>query len=186
MKYLLSPLELEYCQRVCDSWKHSERNRHIPAKNAYFIGIVGEYVVAKHLRLPTQFVPQDGGDNGYDMLMGSWRVQVKTTSRPYGELMFNSLRHFNADLAVLTYWDNAKSTVTIKGWIDKHHFDLLHEVITLNDSSTRCVLNNSHIRPITQLEILRSWWQTGSGESNSPTLHPSTSGPVPLDTGVPF
>lgn len=53
------------------------------AERAVFIGQLGEYAVARCIRAGSvDFELKDGGDDGVDLRVGEWRLQIKTRQKP--------------------------------------------------------------------------------------------------------
>lgn len=181
----LTPQEIEYCERVSRTWNLNLRDRVMDPAQAYRLGILGEYATAKHLRLPVQFEVKETGDDGHDLLMGGWRLQVKTTNKPTNRLIFNNPDHFNSEIAILVYWREQTATATIKGWIDRVSFDKAGFPFDCNGKERWTVANES-LRPIPLLEVVRSCWQTGHFDLKSHIPRPSTSGHGVSDEAVPF
>lgn len=83
---------------------------------ADLIGVMGEYIVAKYLNIPFDTSVKLDGDDGYDLYLKEYPVQVKSTKYPNGRLVFMNESEI-ALVNVLTVVEN--QNVDIKGYITK-------------------------------------------------------------------
>ena len=82
-------------------------------------GLKGEYATAiiYHVAVNEGFE----ADDGWDLVIFGYKVQVKYTPYPTGVLLFPTLAHFTADLAILAVGHGPH--VRLAGWIPQEEFN---------------------------------------------------------------
>jgi len=85
-------------------------------------GLKGEYATAQYFGIKV-----DGSfeaDNGHDLVINGYTVDVKYSSWPNGDLYFTSLRHFKADIGLLAVasYKGSLNTVRLAGWMFRSLF----------------------------------------------------------------
>lgn len=97
--------------RDMERWCNTQRE-------ADMIGVMGEYAVAKYLKIPFDTTINLEGDGGeFDMYLGDWTMQVKSTKYPTGRLVFNTMDEVKALIYVLAVCDIKSKSVDIVGYI---------------------------------------------------------------------
>lgn len=82
------------------------------------LGVMGEYAVAKVLKIPIDTEVNLSGDGGEtDLWLGDWSIQVKATKYKEGRLVFNTKQEMKSLIDILTVCDIKNKTVTIAGYI---------------------------------------------------------------------
>lgn len=115
------------------------------------IGAVGEYGMCKYLNIPMETDLSNNTDFGKDCKYRGQTLDVKTTYYPKGRLIFRSMKHFKADIAVLTVVKKESlNTVTICGFIDKNTFESRHSMRDLG-YGVNLVVEQGQLLPISQL-----------------------------------
>lgn len=70
--------------------------------DAHYLGMMGEYAVSKHLGCELPNVELlTGGDNGIDLTIGRYQIQVKTTKMANPALIFDDIDDFKTNVALL-------------------------------------------------------------------------------------
>lgn len=109
------------------------------------LGVSGEYVVAPYVGKDLDRNGYLGGDNHYDFILYGQTIEVKTLQ---GYLLFNNLKHFAADIAVLVIYDTTDTArLAIQGFITKAIFEKEHFTTDLGHGS-RCCLQPIELHPI--------------------------------------
>lgn len=92
-------------------------------KEADMIGVMGEYAAAKYLNIPFDTTINLEGDGGqFDMFLGDWPIQVKSTKYPTGRLVFNNMEEITALIYILAVCNIENKSVDIIGYAS--HNDL--------------------------------------------------------------
>ena len=100
-------------------------NRHGDVEINYK-GIQGEFAVAKVFGVDIDRTITPSGDSkGRDLRIDDLDVQVKVNNYKNGDLYFNSLAHFQADIAILVIYLK-EGLLEIKGWANKSWFEKRH------------------------------------------------------------
>jgi len=110
-----------------DRWKYKQdlgiiSNKVDTKRDEFAItteGMAGEWAVGKVLGIPVNLDLHPGGDPGWDFDCFGYRFDVKTTRAKY--LLFRSVEHFKADIAVLARYLNHYQ-VELVGAINKADF----------------------------------------------------------------
>lgn len=91
-------------------------------RDSNFLGFKGEYAFSKLFELSPTDVTEHA-DDGIDYVLPDNRtVDVKTTGRMEGDLIIDSFDSFKADLAVLCFTTEKRSSIDFYGWITKEEF----------------------------------------------------------------
>ena len=121
---------------------------------ADLIGIMGEYVVAKHLGVPFDTTIHLEGDGGItDLTYEDLSVQVKSTKYRTGRLMFFRKEEIKADIYVLCTVLHEQCQATIVGWIDQAMALQLVSQMDLG-RGLRWVIEQRQLLPISDLTKL--------------------------------
>ena len=88
-------------------------------------GMAGEWAVGKIIDTPVNLELHQGGDQGYDFEYRGVKIDVKTSRARY--LLFRSLAHFKADLAVFARYLNDYQ-VELVGAITRAEFVAVHQL----------------------------------------------------------
>lgn len=111
------------------------------------LGVLGEFTVAKVLKLPFDASLSLEGDGGTDLMLGKYNIQVKTTKYRTGRLIFNSEKEMLADIYVLCFAEPELAEVTILGYI--RHASLPDCLIEMDlGHGKRLVVEQKHLKPI--------------------------------------
>lgn len=113
-------------------------------------GLQGEWAVASLLGVQLDERSLLHGDGGTDLTYRGRRVQVKHNSHPRGDLYFNTLDDFDADIAVLTV-PGGENVVRIAGWISREDFRACHHLTDYGYGS-RVAVGQSHLRRFDALD----------------------------------
>ena len=89
------------------------------------VGLIGEAAVAQYLTVPFNADILNRGDGGIDLVFRGYTIDVKTTPRRDGRLVFNTLAEFEANLAVLVTVDE-EWNCTLAGVISQLGFKREH------------------------------------------------------------
>jgi hypothetical protein len=114
-----------------DKVKHGVVDRMFDTNNTSeginIIGHLGEMAVGKVLGIPVDMEVRTGGDDGHDMHLGKFSIQVKTST--LDKLIFNAKHLFKSDVAILVQYigkDRQKAAedprFVIWGWIEREVF----------------------------------------------------------------
>ena len=90
-------------------------------QSPHFVGKLGEFAVAKLLRVPVDFVV-NGGDDGKDLITTAGSVQVKTSQKHNGNCLVNTEKTGTSDFFVFCTLNQKKKPrifVDILGWCTK-------------------------------------------------------------------
>lgn len=104
--------------------KESDKYKNITylsQEEADTLGLISEYVVAKYLNIPFDLRILLGGDNGTDLYLGDWQIQVKATKYDYGKFIIKRLEDLKL-INILVYCRENARTVDIKGYISDIEF----------------------------------------------------------------
>lgn len=82
-------------------------------------GLRGELAVAQYYGVSPNLGLEP--DEGWDFIINDKKVDVKYTTYIKGDLIFSSLAHFKADIAILTV-ELSPTEVVLKGWIERERF----------------------------------------------------------------
>jgi hypothetical protein len=96
------------------------------------VGEMGAWATAAYLGAKWRDEVFFGGDDGVDLELGPWSVEVKTTRVRWGGLLVNSVEAFRAHLAVLAYVsqefdDKPIERLSLLGWVSRRRFLDSHE-----------------------------------------------------------
>lgn len=119
-----------------------------------FVGICGEYAVAKLYNVAFDTAIHYHGDNGVDLTVAGKTIQVKSTFYPRGRLLYNMEDDFITDYAILTLKTSEEPIVEIVGWTDKETFNKIHRVQNMGYGN-RKVLDQDRLWPIQNLTLKR-------------------------------
>jgi len=139
------------------------RNRRVDQKRSdirlNFGGIKGEFAVAKFLDINIDESISLSGDGGvFDLIYDGKKIQVKFNNTLDGDLYFNQLSEFRADIAILTVSADG-IIIRVVGWIDRENFESSYKIKNWGYGNRFCVSQKklfpmSFLRP--QEEILPS------------------------------
>ena len=140
-----------YLKDIVKPNRHSVSRWGNTQEQADMLGVMGEYAVAKFLKLPFDTTINLEGDGGEtDIYLGKLNVQVKSTKYKTGRLVFNNKKEMAADLFVLCYCSEPDLLVQILGYINKELIDSVSEVKDLGHG-LRIVVEQRHLLPISDL-----------------------------------
>jgi hypothetical protein len=115
------------------------------------MGVLGEYAVAKALKLPFDTSINLEGDGGKtDLMLGEYDLQVKSTKYKTGRLVFNNRKEIGADVFILCYVDEEASEVSILGYIRKQSIEECLVEMNLGHGK-RLVVEQKFLKPISML-----------------------------------
>ena len=118
---------------------------------ADLMGVLGEYAVAKALKLPFDTSINLEGDGGStDLMLGEYDIQVKSTKYKTGRLVFNNRKEIGADIFILCYVNEDALEVIIIGYIRKQNIEQCLEEMDLGHGK-RLVVEQKHLKPISML-----------------------------------
>ena len=123
------------------------------------LGVMGEYAVAKVLKIPIDTQINLNGDGGeVDLWLGGWSIQVKATKYNNGRLVFNTLEEIKSLIDVLTICDLKSKSVNIVGYIS--HKDMLKKMYKkdLGFGDRYCV-NQKDLKDISWLSFYHLEWE---------------------------
>ena len=123
------------------------------------LGVMGEYAVAKVLKIPIDTQVNLNGDGGEtDLWLGDWSIQVKATKYNKGRLVFNTLEELKSLIDVLTICELKTKTVTIAGYIS--HNEMLKKMYKkdLGFGDRYCV-NQEDLKDISWLSFYYLEWK---------------------------
>ena len=122
---------------------------------ADLLGVLGEYAVAKALKLPFDTTINLEGDGGStDLMLDNYDIQVKSTKYKTGRLVFNNRKEIEADIFILCYVDEQTSEVSILGYIRKQSINDCLVEMDLGHGK-RLVVEQKHLKPISLLIAYR-------------------------------
>lgn len=138
--------------RDMERWNNTQRE-------ADLIGVMGEYVVAKYLKIPFDTTINLNGDGGeVDMYLGDWSVQVKATKYATGRLVFNTMEEITALIYVLAVCDIKSKTVDVVGYAS--HNDLSKNLYEKDlGHGTRYCIDQDKLRDISWLTFYHLTYQ---------------------------
>jgi hypothetical protein len=114
------------------------------------LGVMGEYAVSKHLKIPMDMSVSLEGDGGIDMYYGQYNLQIKTTKYKTGRLVFNMNQPIDADIYILCYAIEQESLVHIQGYIRQAHIP--EQLVVMNlGHGMRKVIEQRCLSPISML-----------------------------------
>ena len=118
---------------------------------ADLLGVLGEYAVAKALKLPFDTSINLEGDGGStDLMLGEYDIQVKSTKYKTGRLVFNNRKEIGADVFILCYVNEEAMEVTILGYIRKQSIKECLQEMDLGHGK-RLVVEQRFLKPISLL-----------------------------------
>lgn len=124
-------------------------------QQADLLGVLGEYAVAKALKLPFDTTINLEGDGGTtDLMLGEYDIQVKSTKYKTGRLVFNNRKEIGADIFILCYVNEESCEVIILGYIRKQSIDDCLQEMDLGHGK-RLVIEQKHLKPISLLIAYR-------------------------------
>ena len=109
--------------KLCEMQKASPRleNDKQSRREANVYGFMAEFAVAKLLGLDKTDLTV-ASDFGIDLWWNDTSIDVKFTNRDDGDLIFDSMSAFKADIAVLVTKTNDKSLMKVCGWMSADDF----------------------------------------------------------------
>jgi hypothetical protein len=153
----LTDIEFKLCYDLANG-RHYVKDMNNPKRDkssygntqaeADLIGMIGEFCVAKYLKIPFSTEISINGDDGTDLMLGDWSIQVKATKYPTGRMVFNKLSEMTSLIYVLCVVDQKQCD--IKGYIS--HRNLL-KVMYQKDlgHGLRYCCDQEHLRGIERL-----------------------------------
>ena len=123
------------------------------------LGVMGEYAVAKYLKIPIDTEVNLNGDGGeVDLWLGDWSIQVKATKYNNGRLVFNTINEIKCLIDVLTICEIKTKTVNIVGYIS--HKDILSKMYEKDlGFGVRYCLDQKHLKDISWLIFYYLEWK---------------------------
>jgi hypothetical protein len=85
------------------------------------MGTTGEYVVRKFFGLPVEEIPEDKPDDGVDLVVDGYTVQVKSTGYVQGKFCMTAGAEMKAQRGVLVVV--REDEARIAGWLEKSTFE---------------------------------------------------------------
>jgi len=95
-----------------------------------YIGVKGELAVAKVLQI-NHDIHKGGIDPNIDMWYLEISIDVKTTFKPNGHLIFKSLDAFKSDIAILCSKVEDSEDILIEGWCTNKEFNNEARIVDL-------------------------------------------------------
>jgi len=149
--------------------RHFEKDQVIPHRDlqrwrntqeeADLLGVMGEYGVAKYLKIPFDMSVNLTGDGGsYDMYLGDWSIQVKSTKYDTGRLVFNSLDEIQALINILVVVDIEYKLVKIIGYLSKRDIKKCIYEKDLGHGIRYCI-DQDQLKPISELSFYYTEWK---------------------------
>lgn len=138
------------------------------------VGVMGEYAVAKVLRIPVDTEVNLSGDGGEtDLHLGDWSIQVKSTKYISGRLVFNTLDEMRSLIYVLTVCNIVSKSVDIIGYISNK--DMMKNLYTKDlGFGVRYCIDQKHLKDISWLTFyFLEWYYPSSGGRSSDPLRPN-------------
>jgi hypothetical protein len=125
-------------------------------KEADVIGVIGEYVVAKYLKIPFDTTINLNGDGGEtDMFLGEWSIQVKSSKYSSARLVFNNKEEINALIYILVICDTETKNTNVIGYISKN--DVLKHIYEENlGHGVRYCIDQNKLKCISNLSFYHS------------------------------
>ena len=138
--------------RELERWNNTQHEADI-------LGVMGEYAVAKYLKIPMDTEVNLSGDGGEtDLWLGDWSIQVKATKYANGRLVFNTIDELTCLIDVLTVCDIKTKTVDIVGYIS--HKDMLRKMYKKDlGFGTRYCVNQTDLNNISWLAFFYLEWK---------------------------
>lgn len=123
-------------------------NENQSREDANIDGFKAEFAVARLFNLdpPTLNVTSDHGADLW--LTDNACIDVKCSST--GDLIFDTMDKFGADIAVLCQVTSDPTVVEIQGWVSRIEFNFKHRIKDYGYGE-RLVMNRSELHPIEQL-----------------------------------
>ena len=168
MKIVLTDKEYKFIELLARG-RHYVKDIVIPDRNlerwnntqyeSDLLGVMGEYAVAKYLKIPFDTEINLNGDGGeVDLWLGDWSIQVKSTKYDNGRLVFNTMNEIKSLLDVLTVCNINDKTVNIIGYIS--HNSLLKKIYKLDlGYGIRYCINQEDLNDISWLSFYYLEWQ---------------------------
>lgn len=158
MNIAFTDLELRYLEMLAHGRNDPKigvvRNRRVADKTDFQMnldGLKAEYVVAKYLGVPMDDeISLRGRRRNGDLNYLGQRLEVKYNSWATGDLYFNDLYDFRADVAVLVV-PGVKGSVRIVGWIERGDFAKKAEVKNWGHGA-RVSVSQMDLKPIEELK----------------------------------
>lgn len=136
---------------------------HASGIETHYIGMKGEWAVARYLAMFPDIHAYAGGDGGVDMVYRGYSLDVKTLRE---WLVFNSLEDFKADIAVVvnpygderdicipshkTHW---RRHVIIRGWATRQQFEAVCFKVDFGYGE-RLAMRTEQLNPILTLPLV--------------------------------
>lgn len=115
---MMNKPEYEMLRRIADdieSLHVNHASQRILSEDYLFMGLAGEYTLAKELAITYKISLQPGGDKGIDFNTPIGTVDVKTARKPYWLIVPVENKH-PADIYVLAGYQDLGRIVTLIGW----------------------------------------------------------------------
>ena len=124
-------------------------NKRQSRVDANILGFKAEFAIARLFQIdpPTVNVLTDGG---VDLWFDDISIDVKTTNKEYGPLVFDNPDKFQAEIAVLVGQTEHENTLRINGWMDRAFF-LSNSTPHDYGYGPRIKMEIDELRPIEQL-----------------------------------
>ena len=137
--------------RKLEHWNNSQHEADI-------LGVMGEYAVAKYLKIPIDTEVNLQGDGGeIDLWLGDWSIQVKATKYKSGRLVFNTKEEMKALIDILTICDIKEKSVDIVGYLS--HRELTQKMYEEDlGFGLRYCVNQSDLKKIEWLPYYYMEW----------------------------
>lgn len=111
---------------------------HLSDIRVHFLGALAEIAVSRALGCDVDTRGLAGGDDGVDLTWNGHTIQVKFNSLKYGDLRFNSLADFSADIAILVVPEK-DDNLYIAGWLPRAEFEDRAQVKDFGYGKRLCV-----------------------------------------------
>ena len=124
-------------------------NKRQSRVDANILGFKAEFAIARLFQIdpPTVNVLTDGG---VDLWFDDISIDVKTTNKEYGPLVFDNSDKFQAEIAVLVGQTKHENTLRVNGWMDRASF-LSNSTPHDYGYGPRIKMEIDELRPIEQL-----------------------------------
>lgn len=138
--------------RTLERWNNTQHESDL-------LGVMGEYAVAKFLKIPIDTQVNLNGDGGeVDLWLGDWSIQVKATKYNNGRLVFNTLDEIRSLIAVLTICDLNTRSINIVGYISNK--DVLKKMYEKDlGFGVRYCVNQEDLKDISWLPFYYLEWK---------------------------
>lgn len=168
MKISLTDREYKFVEMLARG-RHFLKDIVIPNRNlerwnntqyeSDLLGVMGEYAVAKYLKIPFDTEVNLNGDGGeVDLWLGDWSIQVKATKYNNGRLVFNTLNEIKSLIQVLTICDVNTKTINIVGYIS--HNDMMRKIYEKDlGFGIRYCVNQENLKDISWLTFYYLEWK---------------------------